>query len=52
MPSTSTFFSSIDWMGRTGISGGTPVQYERPLYKPVDSVSRQAMAQFLYRYAH
>ena len=49
VPSSSTFFTAIDWMYTTKISTGTPVDYERPLYKPVDSVSRQAMAQFLYR---
>lgn len=49
VPSTSTFYSAIQWMGTNGISTGTPVQYLRPLYKPVDPVSRQAMALFLFR---
>lgn len=43
------FYAEIDWMGRTSLSTGTPVTYQRPLYKPVDAVSRQAMASFLYR---
>ena len=49
VPNTSSFFSAIDFLASHGISTGTPVADERPLYKPLDVVSRQAMAQFLYR---
>ena len=52
VPSSSTFSTAITWAGSTGISTGTPVAMERPLYKPLDSVSRQAMAAFLFRQQH
>ncbi len=44
--------AAIEWMKTTGISTGTPQSSGLPLYKPVDPVSRQAMAAFLYRLAH
>jgi hypothetical protein len=37
-------------MADTGISTGTPNPPGKPLYKPIDPVSRQAMAAFLYRH--
>lgn len=46
-----TFFDAIEWMKATGLSTGTPQSTGKPLYKPADAVSRQAMAAFLYRYA-
>lgn len=49
VPSTSTYFSAVQWVVEHGISTGTAVSLERPLYKPLDAVSRQAMAQFLSR---
>jgi len=52
VPPTSTFYTAVEWMASQGISTGTPVIYERPLYKPVDVVSRQAMALFLFRMQH
>ena len=50
VPDSSSFATAINWMARASISTGTPVQYERPLYKPTDPVSRQAMALFLFRF--
>jgi len=46
------FDTAIEWMAAQGISTGTPQPSGRPLYKPTDPVSRQAMALFLARYAH
>ncbi len=46
---SSPFYAAIQWMYASGISLGTAQVEGRPLYKPVDSVSRQAMAAFLYR---
>ena len=42
------FFEEIEWMADTGISTGTPAS-PKPLYKPADAVSRQAMSAFLNR---
>ena len=44
------FFTEIEWMKSTGISTGTVQPTGKPLYKPVDPVSRQAMAAFLQRF--
>lgn len=49
VPSTSAFSSNIAWMATQNISTGTANSPYAPLYKPADSVSRQAMAAFLYR---
>ena len=49
VPGTSSFSTAIQFMVDQKLSTGTPVAYERPLYKPLDPVSRQAMAQFLFR---
>ena len=49
VPTTHPFFREIEWMKATGISTGTPQPTGKPLYKPVDPVSRQAMAAFLHR---
>lgn len=49
VPTTSSAYGAIEWMWYTGISTGTPQPSGLPLYKPLDPVSRQAMAQFLYR---
>ena len=46
---TNSFYTFIQWMSQTGISTGTPQPSGPPLYKPVDTVSRQAMATFMYR---
>jgi len=40
----------VQWMASTGLSTGSPNPPGSPLYKPTNSVSRQAMAAFLYRY--
>lgn len=49
--SANPFFAAINWMGTTGLSTG----YARPdgtrEYRPSLSVSREAMAAFLYRYS-
>jgi subtilisin family serine protease len=44
------FFADIEWMAGEGISTGTAAS-PKPLYKPVDPVSRQAMSAFMYRLA-
>ena len=49
---TSTFFPYIQWMARRGISSGTAQPTGLPLFKPLDPVSRQAMAAFLFRYSN
>jgi hypothetical protein len=45
--STSTFFHEICWMVRSGITTGFPGQQ----FRPAQSVTRQSMAAFLYRFA-
>jgi hypothetical protein len=47
---THPFYPDIQWMADTGLSTGTPNLPGKPLYKPADAVSRQAMAAFLYRF--
>jgi hypothetical protein len=42
------FFTEIEWMADAGISTGTPAS-PKPLYKPSDAVSRQALSAFLHR---
>jgi len=49
VPSSNPFFAAINWMASSGLSIGTRQSGGGALYKPVDSVSRQAMAAFLYR---
>ena len=46
---SSPFYTYVQWMAATGISTGTAQPSGKPLYKPVDAVSRQAMALFVYR---
>jgi hypothetical protein len=46
---TNPFFTEVEWMAAEGISTGTPAS-PKPLYKPSDPVSRQAMSAFLYRF--
>jgi lysozyme len=41
------FYSQISWMASTGLSTG----YPDGTYRPLNSVNRDAMAAFLYRYA-
>jgi hypothetical protein len=45
---THPFYREIQWMAEQGISTGTPAS-PKPLYKPSDPVSRQAMSAFLHR---
>jgi len=47
---THPFYKEISWLADTGISTGT-VTPAGAYYKPGDSVSREAMAAFLYRFA-
>ena len=49
VPITAATAGAIHWMVQAGISTGTPNPPGLPLYKPLDPVSRQAMALFLYR---
>jgi len=44
------FYAPVQWMAETGLSTGTPNPPGKPLYKPTNPVSRQAIAAFLYRY--
>ena len=44
------FFDAVQWMGATGLSTGTANPGGKPSFKPVDAVSRQAMAAFLHRF--
>jgi hypothetical protein len=50
--STSTFDTAIEWLAGKGISLGTAQSSGKPLFKPADAVSRQAMALFLARYSN
>ena len=43
------FFAFVQWMAASNISTGTAQPSGKPLYKPADAVSRQAMALFMYR---
>lgn len=45
------FFEPIQWMAATGQSTGTPNPGGKPSFNPAGSVSRQAMAAFLFRTA-
>jgi len=45
------FYDPIEWTAASGISTGTLDPPNKPLYKPLDPMSRQAFAAFLYRYS-
>jgi hypothetical protein len=48
---TSVFYSNVQWMAQSELSlGYTNPAGGKPLYKPLDAVSRQTMAAFLYRF--
>lgn len=49
VPPSHQFFTAIQWMAQESLSTGTPQPGGKPLYKPTDPVSRQAMAAFLWR---
>ncbi|MCC5953099.1 MAG: S-layer homology domain-containing protein [Acidimicrobiia bacterium] len=52
VPQSHPFYTPIQWMAESGLSTGTPQgDGQKPLYKPNDEVSRQAMGAFLYRFA-
>lgn len=51
------YFKEINWLGATGIATGTPINDAngnrmRENFKPSESVTREVMAQWLYRYAN
>lgn len=48
---TSSVYDAIEWAYDRGITTGTPQSGGKPLFKPLDAVSRQAMASFLYKMA-
>lgn len=50
VPPESPFYTAVEWMAAHGISAGTAQPAGKPLFKPVDAVSRRAMALFLARY--
>ncbi|TDP93517.1 putative Ig domain-containing protein [Leucobacter luti] len=43
------FYTEIDWMHCMKLSTGTPQPPAKPLYKPKDNLSREAMAAFMFR---
>ncbi|MCC5953387.1 MAG: S-layer homology domain-containing protein [Acidimicrobiia bacterium] len=49
VPAAHPFFDAVQWMAMSGLSTGSPRPGARPDYRPVDPVSRQAMAAFLFR---
>lgn len=46
---TYAFYNYIQWMSSSGVSTGTVQPSGKPLYRPSNAVSRQAMASFLYK---
>ncbi|QIM19507.1 hypothetical protein G7066_14665 [Leucobacter coleopterorum] len=48
-PLTQKFYKEIDWMHCMGYSTGWRQPAGKPLYKPKNSLSREAMAAFIYR---
>ncbi len=52
VPVGAPFFAEIEWMNAEGITNGNVGPGDTLVYLPFDPVSRQAMAAFLYRYAH
>ncbi|MBC7596298.1 MAG: S-layer homology domain-containing protein [Kineosporiaceae bacterium] len=50
--SSSAFDTAIEWLASKGISVGTAQSSGKPLFRPTDAVSRQAMALFLARYSN
>ncbi len=46
------FFKEVEWMKAQGITNGNVGPGGTLIYLPIDPVSRQAMAAFLYRFAH
>ncbi|MHA3725094.1 S-layer homology domain-containing protein [Leucobacter sp. HY1910] len=52
MTPKSKFYKEISWMYRTGLSTGTKQPSGKPKYLPKSTVTREAMAAFIYRYKH
>lgn len=52
VPVTAAQAAAIKFMADYGVSTGTAQPTGLPLYKPLDPVSRQAMAAFLFRYSN
>ncbi|QIK63704.1 hypothetical protein G7068_11285 [Leucobacter viscericola] len=48
-PLTHKFYKEIDWMSCMGYSTGWRQPVGKPLYKPQDNLSREAMAAFIFR---
>ena len=46
---THPFYDAVQWMAESGLSTGTPNPPGKPLYKPGNAVTRQAMSAFLHR---
>lgn len=44
------FYREITWLHHKGITTGTPQKNGKPLFQPKTSITREAMAAFLYRY--
>lgn len=51
VPSASQFYTEISWLESTGISTGWDIGDGTFEFRPLDSISRDAMAAFLYRFA-
>ncbi|MHA3725095.1 S-layer homology domain-containing protein [Leucobacter sp. HY1910] len=52
MTPTSKFYREIAWMYTAGVSTGTKQPVGKPKYLPKDTVTREAMAAFIYRVNH
>ena len=50
MTPRSKFYKEISWMYSTGLSTGTKQSSGKPKYFPKSTVTREAMAAFIYRY--
>lgn len=50
-PSYSRFATEIAWLAHTGVAEGWTMADGSQQYRPLDTVARDAMAAFLYRYA-
>jgi len=46
------FYKEIDWLAATGITTGWTLANGRVEFRPGNPIERQAIAAFLYRYAH
>ncbi|MDQ0031488.1 S-layer homology domain-containing protein [Arthrobacter bambusae] len=50
IPPTYPFYNEITWLAANGITTGFPQSNGTTLFEPLQSVSREAMAAFIYRY--